>query len=231
LALGKYLNMNLLTDNGKYYLYRHIRLDTNEVFYVGIGKKPKDYTTIKSEYKRAFNGYDRKALWKNIINKTDYEVEIVFESDDYDFIKQKEIEFIALYGRRDKGLGNLVNHTDGGEGTVGYIRTEEQRKRHSEFMKGKTMAQSTKDKIGKASKGRKPPPPTEAQLAQVREIWKYSILKTSRKIIDIETGEIFNSIKELCKIKNILYQTLMKKLRGTRTNNTPYRYYDEQGHN
>lgn len=29
----------MIVSNGKYYLYRHIRLDTNEVFYVGIGTK------------------------------------------------------------------------------------------------------------------------------------------------------------------------------------------------
>lgn len=29
----------MIVDNGKYFLYRHIRLDKNEVFYIGIGSK------------------------------------------------------------------------------------------------------------------------------------------------------------------------------------------------
>lgn len=104
---------------GKYYLYRHIRLDTNEPFYVGIGTKIGKCGTEKCNYSRAFSRYSRNFLWKNVTNKTDYEVEILLESDDYEFIKQKEIEFIALYGRRDLGEGTLVNMTDGGDGMLG----------------------------------------------------------------------------------------------------------------
>lgn len=29
----------MIVDNGKYYLYRHIRLDKNEPFYIGIGSR------------------------------------------------------------------------------------------------------------------------------------------------------------------------------------------------
>lgn len=111
------------------YLYRHIRLDTNEVFYIGISKSVKNY-------KRAYSKSQRSDFWKNIINQTDYKVEILLESDDYEFIKQKEIEFIALYGRRDKGLGTLCNLTDGGEGSCGILISEEQRKKISDRMKG-----------------------------------------------------------------------------------------------
>lgn len=114
---------NKTENTGKYYLYRHIRLDNNIPFYVGIGTKPKNAT--KSEYVRANAIINRKSPWKNVVAKTDYEVEILLESDDYEFIKQKEIEFIALYGRRDLGNGGLVNLTDGGEGSLNAICSEE----------------------------------------------------------------------------------------------------------
>lgn len=105
----------------KHYLYRHIRLDKNEPFYIGIGtkqgKKVK-HRHIYTEYPRAYSKYLRSDFWRKVVAKTEYEVEILLESDDYEFIKQKEVEFIALYGRRDLEKGTLVNLTDGGDGVL-----------------------------------------------------------------------------------------------------------------
>jgi hypothetical protein len=114
----------MIVDNGKYYLYRHIRLDTNEPFYIGIGTKDKNYKVYQTEYRRAFSLLKRNTYWKRISNKTEYKIEILLESDDYKFIKQKEVEFIKLHGRfKNKGL--LCNMTDGGDGTHGFNRTPE----------------------------------------------------------------------------------------------------------
>ena len=44
----------MIEDQGKYYLYRHIRLDTNEPFYIGIGKKLSNFKQIKNEFNRNF---------------------------------------------------------------------------------------------------------------------------------------------------------------------------------
>ena len=57
------------------YLYRHIRIDTNEVFYIGIGGGNKYEKELS--YKRAYSKYDRNKYWKNITNKTNYIVEII----------------------------------------------------------------------------------------------------------------------------------------------------------
>lgn len=100
----------------EYYLYRHIRLDTNEPFYIGYSTKTLNYNSLATEYTRAFVKSKRTKFWKNIINKTKYEVEIIFETNSLDLIKLKEIEFISLYGRKDLETGTLVNLTDGGEG-------------------------------------------------------------------------------------------------------------------
>lgn len=99
----------------KYYCYRHIRLDNNEPFYIGIGSKNKKYSTFKSEYKRAFQKTGRNSFWKNITNKIDYKIEIIFESKSKEEIKNKEIEFISLYKRKDEN-GKLCNFTNGGDG-------------------------------------------------------------------------------------------------------------------
>lgn len=106
----------------RHYLYRHIRLDKNEVFYVGVGTKGKyKFKTVTNEFKRAYSHStkQRSKWWIRVFNKTEIKVEILFESDDYSFIEQKEIEFIKLYGRQDKGLGTLVNMTDGGVAGLG----------------------------------------------------------------------------------------------------------------
>lgn len=106
-----------------YYLYRHIRLDKNEPFYIGIGTKRKNFSkTYKSEYYRAFSKQRKDSkIWNLISSKTDYEVEILFESDDYEFIKAKEKEFIKLYGRIDLKTGSLANMTGGGDGSLGKV--------------------------------------------------------------------------------------------------------------
>jgi hypothetical protein len=70
-----------LTDN--WYVYRHIRLDKNEPFYIGIG--------TSEYYNRARRKKGRNKIWHRIVDKTDYTIEIIDESDDYQYIKQKEI--------------------------------------------------------------------------------------------------------------------------------------------
>lgn len=137
----------------KFYIYRHIRLDKNEVFYIGKGSKPNNATCLNKEYVRAFSTQGRNIIWRRIVSKTDYEVEIMFESDDEKEIFQKETELIELYGRKDLGLGTLVNLTDGGEGNIGKIVSEETRKKLSEAKIGKKFSPEVNAKKG--SKGEK----------------------------------------------------------------------------
>ena len=93
-------------------LYRHIRQDKNKPFYIGIGESED----------RAYETKGRTRAWKYIAKKG-YEVEVLFNDLSWKEACEKEKEFIALYGRRDKKKGTLVNMTDGGEGTVGYRHT------------------------------------------------------------------------------------------------------------
>ena len=48
----------------KYYLYRHIRLDKNEPFYIGIGTKEERYKSFEMIYKRAFSKKKRNIIWQ-----------------------------------------------------------------------------------------------------------------------------------------------------------------------
>lgn len=111
----------MVVTNGMYYVYRHIRIDKNEPFYIGIGTILNGYGFgITNIYQRAFSKTCRNNLWKRITSKTKYKIEIIFHSDNLDNIKQKEIEFIKLYGRKDIGTGCLANLTDGGDGNHNY---------------------------------------------------------------------------------------------------------------
>jgi hypothetical protein len=114
------------------YVYRHIRLDKNEPFYIGIGS---DMT-----HKRANERARRSKLWKKIVAKSDYEIEILFNDITFDEAKNKEIEFIRLYGRIDLGNGTLVNLTDGGDGTINP--SPEARLKMSQTHKGRKNSDS-----------------------------------------------------------------------------------------
>ena len=113
----------MIVEDGNYFIYRHIRLDTNQVFYVGFGTKvPEESVKDKKWiYKRAYDKLSRNKFWKNVVAKTNYKVEILLETDDYEFLKKKEIEFIALYKKRSE-LGTLVNLTNGGDGSKGTVK-------------------------------------------------------------------------------------------------------------
>lgn len=123
----------------QFYCYRHIRTDIGRPFYIGIGhKQHRNPTSYRTEYKRAFRKDNRNSSWHEIA-KNGYEVEILFESDDKNEIKNKEKEFISLYGRVICGNGELVNVTAGGQGKYGYKRSTPDpfkgKKRSEEFRK------------------------------------------------------------------------------------------------
>jgi len=83
-----------------YYVYRHVRLDTDEVFYVGKGTILSSKNNEKSYFQRAFQKTGRTDWWHRVVQKGNYKVEILFQSSNEELIFQKEREFIELYGRQ-----------------------------------------------------------------------------------------------------------------------------------
>jgi hypothetical protein len=95
------------------YVYRHIRLDKNEPFYIGIG--------ADDTYNRAFSitkRSNRNNHWYSIVKKYGCSVDIIMDDLSWGDACKKEVEFIELYGRIDLGTGVLTNMTNGGEGRL-----------------------------------------------------------------------------------------------------------------
>ena len=61
----------------------------------------------------------RNKIWESISTSSPDEVEIMYETDSYKEIINKEIEFIKLYGKKTDCTGTLANLSDGGEGSPG----------------------------------------------------------------------------------------------------------------
>jgi len=178
-------------------VYRHIRKDKNEPFYIGIGHN----------VKRAFKKSQRNEMWNYIVAKTEYEVEIMFEDMSWDFCKEKEIELISLYGRKDLRTGTLCNMTSGGEGVVGNVVSDEtkvkmsdaKKKNPSKYWKGKKMSKEHKEKLSESRTG-KPNPKTI--------------------ICNLQSGIFHMGYKEVAETYNINIGTLSNKLNNHQTNNT-----------
>jgi hypothetical protein len=125
-------------------VYRHIRKDLDIPFYIGIGNSTK----------RAYSKANRNIYWNNIINKTDYEVEILLDEIEYEYAKEKEIEFISLYKRKIDG-GILCNITLGGDGCLGLVHTDEAKLKMSIPNRGKIISEEQRRKVSEFNKGRK----------------------------------------------------------------------------
>jgi len=157
-------------------VYRHIREDKDQVFYIGIGV----------DAKRAYRTSRKNKIWNDIVSKTDYSVEILISGITREEAIQLEIGLIKYYGRMDTGTGNLSNMTDGGDGGPnfkGKKHTEEWKKNHSLYMssRDKKISDEHKNKISKALKGKKMTyVRTEEHKQRIREAWeRKAFLKAS----------------------------------------------------
>lgn len=185
----------------KYYVYRHIRLDTEQPFYVGCGSCSTYKGHDRTWFHRAYAKKGRSPQWLAIINQTEYEVEIIFQCDDKETAIKKEAEFIKLYGRIDIGTGTLVNQSDSCDGNFSPQRLRLLSKIH----KGRRVAEEVRDRISKSQIGKKMP---ESHREKMREIKKGSRLpdgatekaSEKRQIPVVQLDLSGNKIKEYSRI-------------------------------
>lgn len=160
----------------QYYVYRHLKLNTNDVFYIGMGKE--------INFRRAFSKRYRNNYWLNTVKKYGYSVEIIAENISEESAIELECFLINLYGRKDLNTGILVNMTDGGEGVFN------------------------------------PSPESLENRSGIKS-------HMSKRVMNMDTNEIYISLVECCKVNNLIYQSMKTRLRGATKNKTSYTYIDE----
>lgn len=186
------------------YLYKHIRKDTNEVFYVGVGSDEK--------YSRAHTTHKRNVFWKKVVEKTDYDVLIVEDNKTWDEVTELEKFWISFYGRRNLNQGSLVNLTDGGEGSYGRKLTDETKKKIGEKSKLKTYDESYRKKLSEAFRGEKnhrfgikPSEETKRKISESQLGQKHHFYGTNRpKEVKDKISKSQPTRKEVCKCDNDL---------------------------
>lgn len=219
-----------------YYIYRHIRPDTNQVFYVGKGKN----TARKRHFERAHIDQRRNRFWHNVVKKNQgkYAVEILLEFDNEPECDAKEIELIALYGRADLGKGTLTNLTDGGDGSTNIIHSEETRAKlraavadgkHPNF--GKKLSAETCRRKSEALMGekhhlygKKLPPEWVENLAKSKLGAKNPYFgkptAVSKRVQNTRTGVIYDSIARAAKAEGVAAGKLYAIFDGHTKSNT-----------
>lgn len=114
-----------MTTNPTYlvfYVYQHLKTATGEIFYVGKGMG-----------RRAYDKYHRSKYWKNIEAKHGVTVEFIKEGITES--ESLELEIATIESYRQQGL-QIINMTDGGDGTTGYTHTDEHKQMMSVSQSG-----------------------------------------------------------------------------------------------
>lgn len=201
-----------MKDKKDFYVYEWYIKETNEVFYVGKGRKNRYKVTS-----------GRNKFFQCMYKSHDCDVRKKYEGLTEDEAFKKEIELIRYY--RNNTNYRLTNQTEGGEGSSGFIPTQDTKKKMSLSMKRKWENISFRkkmieirnknvspyktlefrNKISNIVKGENNPNFnhfwTKSQKKQLSEkqirsgMYKDEKNPNSKRIICVETGEVFNCIK------------------------------------
>ena len=206
-----------------WYVYRHLRLDKNEPFYIGIG--------CKKDFQRAYETSDEKrnAIWIKIFNKNQIEVEILFENLTKEEASIKEQEFIKIYGRIDLKTGTLCNMTDGGDGILNYQHTNETKELLRKLKTGTKLTQKHIEILKQSNTGRKHAHEelckmSISQLGEKNHMWGKNGTSVSNSKLSSESviwirtnfikGDLSFGYRAIAKKYNVSKTTIMDVIKG-----------------
>ena len=211
-----------------FYTYIHMKETTGEIFYVGKGQGNRFKTTkSRSEY------------WKRTAKKYGVIVDIVAHGISEHEALLLEKKLIKIYGRKNLGTGNLVNLTDGGEGYSGYICTDETRRKLSEAGKGRKHTEEHKQYMSDIMKGRVFSDETILKMRNARlgkKLTEEQRIKardsrpSSRKVVCMETGEVFKSASEAARWVGVDTTSICKVCKGKHKHakGFKFKYFEEE---
>jgi group I intron endonuclease len=203
--------------------------------YIGQSKNIKERW---GDYKKLTNCKGQTRLYNSFmyygVESHIFEIIKECEENELDYYERHFQEFYYVIG--ESGLNCKLTKV----GEKKQIISEETRKKQSNAqkklyesgyvspMKGKTTNEETRKKQSGAKKklyeeGYINPHKGKKRSEESRQKMSQNSVK-SKQVINIETGEIYKSARELCKILGFNEYTIRGRLNGNSKNKTPFRY-------
>lgn len=149
------------------YVYGEFEFDY-EPFYVGKGKDDRKFDHMMPYMLKVNNLKSNKI--KKIIREGFQPIVIEYKNNlTNEEAIQLEIKIITTIGRIDLKTGPLVNFTDGGEGMIGYIISEETKNKMSKAKLGRKLSEETKNKMGEFQRQRFENMTDEERIAHIEK--------------------------------------------------------------
>lgn len=188
----------------EFYTYAYLREDRTP-YYIGKGKGRRAWDKDRKGARRPKDNSRILILKRNLTEKE------AFRHEKY---------MIFLLGRKNLGTGILRNLTDGGEGSSGYVPTEETRLKLSDASRGRKHTKESRIKISKAKMGERHPyfrkRLDENHRRKMSEVKRGKKNCNSKSFVFISpSGEKFlvtGEFKAFCREQGIAWQTMHRAL-------------------
>jgi predicted RNA-binding protein with RPS1 domain len=138
------MQIPLLTDDRRFYVYEHLRADTGEVFYVGKGTRKRAQLATR---------HHRSKWWQRVVEKAGG-FSIRYCAQGLTDNEAKALEIAKIAELRAMGV-DLCNMTNGGDGTSGYVKSAEWRRKVGLAHKGKIITPEVREKISNSVRANK----------------------------------------------------------------------------